>query len=153
MPVVNLPNKNGRLEAYRLAEPRTWKCRTAGEFSRVALAAAHLVADPISDADPWLTAAIDWDATIAYRRYLWSLGLGVAEAMDTAQRGMGLDWPNALQLIRLSVEAARDIVGAVVFSGVGTDQLVPTSSVTIDDVIRAYEEQIEAVEACGAALC
>ena len=80
----------------------------------------------MSDADPWLTAAIDWDATIAYRRHLWSLGLGVAEAMDTAQRGMGLDWPNALKLIQLSVEAARDIPGAAVFSGVGTDQLAPT---------------------------
>ncbi len=115
----------------------------------MALAAAHLVADPLSSADPWLTAAIDWDATIAYRRYLWSLGLGVAEAMDTAQRGMGLDWPNALRLIRLSVAAAREFPGAVVFSGVGTDQLVPASSVTIDDAIGAYEEQIEAVEACG----
>ena len=132
-----------------------WPSRAPGNaaagrnFVASALAAAHLVADPLSDVDPWLTAAIDWDATIAYRRHLWSLGLGVAEAMDTAQRGMGLDWPNALKLIRLSVEAARDVPGAVVFSGVGTDQLMPTSSVTIDDVIRAYEEQIEAVEACG----
>ncbi len=149
MPVVNLPNKDGRLEAYRLAEPRTWKRNGGQEFRRVALAAAHLVADPMSDSDPWVTAAIDWDATIAYRRHLWSLGLGVAEAMDTAQRGMGLDWPNALKLIQLSVEAARDVPGAVVYSGVGTDQLAPTPSVTIDDVIRAYEEQIEAVEACG----
>ena len=95
MPVVNLPNKDGRLEPYRLAEPRAWKRSGGQEFSRVALAAGHLVADPMSDADPWLTAAIDWDATIAYRRHLWSLGLGVAEAMDTAQRGTGLDWPNA----------------------------------------------------------
>src|SRR5450755_956487 len=149
MPVINLPNKNGRLEPYRLAEPRSWNGNGGHPFKRVALAAAHLVADPLSEADPWLTAAIDWDATIAYRRHLWSLGLGVAEAMDTAQRGMGLDWPNALKLIKLSVEAARDIPGAAVFSGVGTDQLVPTASTTIDDVIRAYEEQIEAVEACG----
>ena len=149
MPVVNLPNKDGRLEPYRLTAPRSWNGNGGHEFSRVALAAAHLVADPMSDADPWLTAAIDWDATIAYRRHLWSLGLGVAEAMDTAQRGMGLDWPNALKLIQLSVEAARDVPGAVVFSGVGTDQLAPNSSVTIDDVIRAYEEQIEVVEACG----
>ncbi len=149
MPVVNLPDRDGRLEPYRLAEPRTWKRSAGQEFRRVALAAAHLVADPLSPADPWLTAAVDWDATIAYRRYLWSLGLGVAEAMDTAQRGMGLDWPNALQLIRLSVAAAREFPGAVVFSGVGTDQLPPASSVTIDDVIGAYEEQIEAVEACG----
>ena len=98
MPVVNLPNKDGRLEPYRLAAPRSWNGNGGHEFNRVALAAAHLVADPMSDADPWLTAAIDWDATIAYRRHLWSLGLGVAEAMDTAQRGMGLDWPNALEV-------------------------------------------------------
>lgn len=150
MPVVNLPTADGRLEPYRLRGPGKWNGNDAApKFDRVALAAAHIVADPLADVDPWLTAAIDWDATIAYRRHLWSLGLGVAEAMDTAQRGMGLDWPNALKLIRLSVEAARDVPGAVVYSGVGTDQLIPTSSTTVDDVIRAYEEQIEAVEACG----
>ena len=149
MPVVNLPTVHGRIEPYRLRGPRAWSDYGAHAFDRIGLAAAHIVADPLADVDPWLTPAIDWDATIAYRRYLWALGLGVAEAMDTAQRGMGLDWPNALQLIRLSVEAARDVPGAVVFSGVGTDQLMPTSTTTIDDVIRAYEEQIEAVEACG----
>ena len=150
MPVVNLPTANGRLEAYRLKGPRAWNgSGGAPKFKRVALAAAHLVADPLADVDPWITAAIDWDATIEYRRHLWSLGLGVAEAMDTAQRGMGLDWPNALKLIQLSVEAARDVQGAAVYSGVGTDQLIPTASTTVDDVIRAYEEQIEAVEACG----
>ena len=150
MPVVNLPTANKGLAPYRLNGPRAWKSNGAApKFDRVALAAAHLVADPLADVDPWLTAAIDWDATIDYRRHLWSLGLGVAEAMDTAQRGMGLDWPNALKLIQLSVDAARDVPGAVVYSGVGTDQLIPTASTTIDDVIRAYEEQIEAVEACG----
>jgi hypothetical protein len=150
MPVVNLPTADGRLEPYRLQGPRAWNGNGAApKYDRIALAAAHLVADPRADVDPWLTAAIDWDATIAYRRHLWSLGLGVAEAMDTAQRGMGLDWPNALKLIQLSVEAAREVPGAVVYSGVGTDQLVPTSATTVDDVIRAYEEQVEAVEACG----
>jgi hypothetical protein len=150
MPVVNLPTADGRLEPYRLRGPGKWNGNDAApKFDRVALAAAHIVADPLADVDPWLAAAIDWDATIAYRRHLWSLGLGVAEAMDTAQRGMGLDWPNALKLIQLSVEAARDVPGAIVYSGVGTDQLIPTASTTIDDVIRAYEEQIEAVEACG----
>lgn len=150
MPVVNLPTAEGRLAPCRLRGPRAWNGNGAARgFDRIGLAAAHIVADPLADVDPWLTAAIDWDATIAYRRHLWSLGLGVAEAMDTAQRGMGLDWPNALKLIQLSVEAARDVPGAAVFSGVGTDQLTPTSSTTIDDVIRAYEEQIEAVEACG----
>jgi hypothetical protein len=149
MPVVNLPTAEGRLEPYRLREPRAWNGTGGHGFDRIGLAAAHIVADPLADVDPWVTPAIDWDATIAYRRHLWALGLGVAEAMDTAQRGMGLDWTNALQLIRLSVEAARDLPGAVVFSGVGTDQLLPSSSTTIDDVIRAYEEQISAVEACG----
>jgi Protein of unknown function (DUF993) len=149
MPVVNLPTREGRTEPYRLKGPKGWAANGTPKFDRIALAAAHIVADPLADIDPWMKAGIDWDATIAYRGHLWSLGLGVAEAMDTAQRGMGLDWPNALKLIRLSVEAARAVPGAVVFSGVGTDQLAPSPSVTIDDVIRAYEEQIEAVEACG----
>jgi hypothetical protein len=150
MPVVNLPTADGRLEPYRLRGVGQWNGNgTVPKFDRVALAAAHIVADPLADVDPWLTAAIDWDATIDYRKHLWSLGFGVAEAMDTAQRGMGLDWPNALKLIRLSVEASRDVPGAAVYSGVGTDQLIPTASTTVDDVIRAYEEQIEAVENCG----
>ncbi len=85
----------------------------APPFSRIAYAAAHVVADPLAAVDPWLSSAIDWDRTIAYRRYLWSLGLGVAEAMDTAQRGMGLDWPASLELIRRSVAAAREIPGAM----------------------------------------
>jgi hypothetical protein len=148
MPVIDLPTREGRTEAYRLHGAQSWSgggCK----LDRIALAAAHVVADPLADVDPWLKPAIDWDATIAYRRYLWSLGLGVAEAMDTAQRGSGLDWPNALELIRRSVAAAREVPGAVVFSGVNTDQLVPSPSLTIDDVIRAYEEQIAAVEAVG----
>jgi hypothetical protein len=158
MPIIDLPSADGRRERYRMQGPRSWNGGTKSgakndnsghNFDRIALAAAHVVADPLADADPWLTPAIDWDATIAFRLYLWSLGLGVAEAMDTAQRGMGLDWTNALELIRRSVAAARDVPGAVVFSGVGTDQLAPSPSVTLDDVIGAYEEQIEAVEACG----
>jgi hypothetical protein len=149
MPVVNLPNPDGRTEPYRLHGPQDWSRNGPARLDRIALAAAHVVADPLADIDPWLAPAIDWDATIAYRQHLWSLGLGVAEAMDTAQRGMGLDWPNALRLIKFSVDAARATPGAVVFSGVGTDQLPPSPSVTLDDVIRAYEEQIEAVEAAG----
>jgi hypothetical protein len=108
-----------------------------------------VVADPLADTDPWLQPALDWDRTIAYRRYLWSLGLGVAEAMDTAQRGMGLDWPTSLELIQRSLDAARDIPGAVIASGAGTDHLSPGPQVTIDDVIRAYEMQCEAIEALG----
>jgi hypothetical protein len=157
LPLIELPRENGGLERYRMQGPRAWNNGQADKqqnvsdrrFDRIALAAAHVVADPRADVDPWLTAAIDWDSTLAFRRYLWSLGLGVAEAMDTAQRGNGLDWPHALDLIQRSVAAARDVPGAVVFSGVGTDQLAPSSAVTLDDVISAYEEQIEAVQACG----
>ena len=149
MPVVTLPTRGGGTEAYRLKGPQAWNGHGTPKFDRIALAAAHIVADPLADNDPWLPPAINWDAPIGYRRHLWNLGLGVAEAMDTAQRGGGLDWPNALELIRRSVEAARDIPGAAVFSGVGTDQLAPTAGVTLDDVIRAYEEQIAAVEAVG----
>ena len=83
--------------------PRSGRRRAGTRFNRVAYAAAHVVADPLAAADPWLQPAIDWDATLAYRRYLWSLGLGVAEAMDTAQRGMGLDWPTSLELIDRSL--------------------------------------------------
>src|SRR5579884_3396229 len=112
-PVIDLPTANGRLESYRLREPQPWNGGGGHRFDRIALAAAHVVGDSLADVDPWLTPAVDWEATIAFRRHLWSLGLGVAEAMDTAQRGMGLDWPTALELIRRSVAAARDVPGAV----------------------------------------
>jgi hypothetical protein len=118
-------------------------------LNRIALAAAHVVADPNADIDPWLTAAPDWERTIAYREYLWDLGLGVAEAMDTAQRGMGLDWPMALELIRRSLQASKARPAAVVFSGAGTDHLPVAEARSIDDVIRTYEQQLEAIEAVG----
>ena len=115
----------------------------------MAFSAAHVVADPLADVDPWLTAAVDWDRTIAFREHVWDLGLGVAEAMDTAQRGMGLDWPTSLELIRRSVAAAKARGGALVFSGAGTDHLALEDAENLDDVIRAYEEQIAAVEKAG----
>ena len=121
-------------------------------FNRIAYSAAHVVADPLASVDPWLQAAVDWDATIAYRQYLWSLGLGVAEAMDTAQRGMGLDWPTSLELIRRSLDAARDVPGAIVASGCGTDHLALDDVKTVDDVIRGYEEQMAAIEKLGGKL-
>jgi len=148
MPGIVLPTADRRLEQYVTASPREFPAATP-PYSRTAYAAAHVVADPLTDNDPWLQPALDWDRTIAYRRYLWSLGLGVAEAMDTAQRGMGLDWPTSLELIRRSLDAARDIPGAVIACGAGTDHLVPGPDVTIDDVIRAYEMQCEAIEALG----
>ncbi|HEY3679114.1 MAG TPA: dihydrodipicolinate synthase family protein, partial [Bradyrhizobium sp.] len=117
--------------------------------NRVAFSAAHVVADPLADVDPWLTAAVDWDKTIAFREHVWDLGLGVAEAMDTAQRGMGLDWSTSLELIQRSVAAAKARGGALVFSGAGTDHLPVEDAKSLDDVIRAYEEQIAAVEKAG----
>ncbi|MCG8693832.1 MAG: dihydrodipicolinate synthase family protein [Minwuiales bacterium] len=148
MPTVRLPLGDGRFEAYRTGEPKVWP-PAAPPYSRVAFAAAHVVADPLADHDPWLEPAVDWDATLAFRRHLWGLGLGVAEAMDTAQRGMGLDWPVSRELIARSVAAARDIPGAVVFSGAGTDHLSPGGDVGLDDVIAAYEEQVGFVEGLG----
>jgi hypothetical protein len=149
MPTLKLPTALGHLAAYRMGEPRSFPEKAAGPFNRVALAAAHVVADPLADVDPWLDVAIDWERTIAFREHVWDLGLGVAEAMDTAQRGMGLDWNAARELIRRSLEAASGRPHAVVFCGAGTDQLAPSQTLTIDDVIRAYEEQIDAIEALG----
>lgn len=147
MPVINLPN-GGAVEAFSTSPPRDF-ARATPPFPRVALAAAHVVADPLAEQDPWLDVKIDWDRTIAFRKHLWSLGLGVAEAMDTAQRGMGLDWTGAQELIRRSLDAMKDHPGAVMASGAGTDHLTPGPDVSVDDVIRAYEEQCEAVEAMG----
>jgi hypothetical protein len=147
---IKLPGPGGQIVPYALSEPNSFSAPAAGRpLTRIALAAAHVVADPLADVDPWLTAAPDWDRTIAFREHLWSLGLGVAEAMDTAQRGMGLDWPMALELITRSVAAARGRKGALLFSGAGTDHLDPADAKSLDDVIRAYEEQIAAIEAVG----
>src|SRR5881275_1060847 len=146
---VRLPTADRSIETYRLAASRTFPAKLEGTLNRVAFSAAHVVADPLADNDPWLTSAIDWDKTIAFREHVWNLGLGVAEAMDTAQRGMGLDWPTSLELIQRSVRAAKAKGDALVFSGAGTDHLAVEDAKSIDDVIRAYEEQIAAVEKAG----
>ncbi|MER5616007.1 dihydrodipicolinate synthase family protein [Streptomyces sp. NPDC002215] len=116
--------------------------------SRTVFSAAHVVADPYADISPDSPAAVDWDATLAFRRHLWSHGLGVAEAMDTAQRGMGLDWAGASELIRRSAAEAK-AVGGRIACGVGTDQL-PAGPATLAEVRSAYEEQLALVEASGA---
>src|SRR5918992_3633613 len=146
---LKLPTADRRIEEYRLAASRTFPAKLEGALNRVAFSAAHVVADPLADNDPWLAPAIDWDRTIAFREHVWDLGLGVAEAMDTAQRGMGLDWPTSLELIQRSVKAAKAKDNALVFSGAGTDHLAVEDAKSIDDVIRAYEEQIAAVEKAG----
>jgi hypothetical protein len=145
---LKLPNEDRSIETYRLAGSRTFPAKLEGALNRVAFSAAHTVVDPLADNDPWLAVAVDWDRTIAFREHIWDLGLGVAEAMDTAQRGMGLDWPTSLELITRSVAAARRR-NALVFSGAGTDHLAVEDAKNLDDVIRAYEEQISAVERVG----
>jgi Protein of unknown function (DUF993) len=154
---VNLPTASGKLETFVLSEPRAYPDKAAATFNRVAFSAAHVVADARAAIDPWIDCALDWDKTIAYREYLWNLGLGVAEAMDTAQRGMGLDWPTSLELIKRAVAAgkvweARNGRPALIASGCGTDHLDPADVRTIDEVIRAYEEQMAAIEAAGGRL-
>ncbi|MEN3291390.1 MAG: hypothetical protein V7642_643, partial [Burkholderiales bacterium] len=149
---LQLPAGGGGLQTYTLSQRQPWAAPAKPVFNRIAYSAAHVVADPLAPIDPWLEAAVDWDATIAYRRRLWGMGLGVAEAMDTAQRGMGLDWPTSLELIRRSLDAARDFPGALVASGCGTDHLAPEAARSVDDVFRAYEEQMAAIEALGGKL-
>ena len=152
MAPLNLLTPDGRLAAYALRGTPVTPPPGPRIFNRVAYSAAHVVADPRAAIDPWLQCAVDWDATLAYRQHLWSLGLGVAEAMDTAQRGMGLDWPTSLELIQRTLQAARTVPGARVASGCGTDQLDPGQARSLDDVIRAYEEQMAAIEALGGRL-
>lgn len=149
MASIDLPHE-GRLVRYELTgRPVPLRKREASAFPRVAFAAAHVVADPLADNDPWLTPAIDWERTLAFRHRLWDLGLGVAEAMDTAQRGMGLSWTGAKELIRRSLAEARSVPGADLACGAGTDHLSPTEARSIEDVIAAYEEQIGFVEGEG----
>ncbi|MGH7326466.1 MAG: dihydrodipicolinate synthase family protein [Candidatus Rokuibacteriota bacterium] len=148
-PTLKLPRTDGTLAPYTLTGTTAITPPSGPIRSRVAFAAVHVVADPRADINPTLEAALDWEATLAYRRHIWSLGLCVAEAMDTAQRGMGLPWDLAKQLIRRTVAEARTMPGAVVFSGAGTDDLAPSRQVTIADVAAAYEESCGFIESLG----
>src|ERR1041384_2699578 len=146
---LSLPAADRTLETYETrGAQRTWPRPAAPIASRVAYAAVHVVGDPLADVDPTTRTAIDWDATLRYRHHLWSYGLAVAEAMDTAQRGMGLDWAASQELIRRSVREART-AGGVIACGAGTDHLAPAAGVTLEDVQRAYEEQCAFVERQG----
>ncbi|MEV5088967.1 dihydrodipicolinate synthase family protein [Streptomyces griseoincarnatus] len=145
---LHLPGAHGALRAY---DPRTEPLAlTPGAplTSRTVFSAAHVVADPYADTTPDSPAAVDWDATLAFRRHLWAHGLGVAEAMDTAQRGMGLDWAGAAELIRRSAAEAK-AAGGRIACGVGTDQLTGGPA-TVAEIRAAYEEQLAVVEESGA---
>ena len=145
---LRLPTADAGLTDYRVAQDFKYPDSGRPPVSRIPYAAVHVVADPLADTTPVSAAAIDWETTLAYRRHVWSYGLGVAEAMDTAQRGMGLDWASARELIRRSVAEAKAVGGRVV-CGVQTDQLPPGSARTLREVEAAYEEQCEFVEAQG----
>jgi hypothetical protein len=146
---LTLPRADGTLTPYTMTGKTPPAVPSGPIRSRVALAAVHVVANPLANNNPTLDVDLDWDATLAYRRYLYSLGLGVAEAMDTSQRGMGFTWRAARELIRRAVAEARTIPGARIASGAGTDDLLPAPGVTIADVEAAYEEQCSFIESVG----
>src|SRR5512145_3167345 len=139
-PTLRLPRADGTIRPYTLSGLTPPTVPSGPIRSRVAYAAVHVVADPLADISPTLEARLDWDATLAFRRHLYGLGLAVAEAMDTSQRGMGFDWATAKELIRRAVADARTIPGAVIASGAGTDDLLPSPAVSLADVEAAYEE-------------
>jgi hypothetical protein len=146
---LNLPTQDRSIESYTLTgTPIALENRSAADFNRVAFAAAHVVADAFADNDPWLTPAIDWDATLRFRHRLWDLGLGVAEAMDTAQRGMGLGWPQAQELISRALKEAATRKDALIACGVGTDHLTGTNY-SLNQIVDAYQEQLDFVQGQG----
>lgn len=144
-----LPKGDGGLSTYTLIGTQTRLPASPPQFNRIAYAAAHVVSDPLKDARPWNDPAIDWDATMAFRHHLWSLGFKIAEAMDTSQRGMGLNWAGAQELIRRSLAESKTVAGADLASGAGTDHLDPAEAKSLDDIIKAYETQAGFIEKHG----
>ncbi len=149
--MLTLPTPDARLEPYRLTGTPLIPRAPQVALTRTAFAAAHVVSDPLRERNPWDTRpAVDWEATLAFRQGLWDQGLGLAEAMDTAQRGMGVDWPTAKELVERTMAAARaHPLKPRVASGAGTDQHPLSALTTRDAILAAYEEQVEALEAAG----
>src|SRR5919109_5622797 len=148
-PTLTLPRLDGSLAPYTLSGRAPVTAPPGPITSRIGMAAVHVVADPLAPINPTLDVALDWDATLAFRRHVWSLGLAVAEAMDTSQRGMGFPWSAARELIKRSVAEAKTLPGAVIASGAGTDDLAPGPRVAIADVEAAYEESCGFIESVG----
>ena len=145
---VRLPGASGEVYEYTPAGKFLYADGGAQPRTRLPYAAVHVVADALADTTPAGPATVDWDRTLAFRRHIWGYGLGVAEAMDTAQRGMGLDWEASKELIRRSVAEAKAVGGRIV-CGAQTDHLAPGSARSLRDIEAAYEEQCEFVEAQG----
>ena len=148
---INLPTPEGSISPYTIQHREDQvPPSTAPTFNRIAYAAAHVVVDPSHAYEPWSDKPrVDWDATLAFRSYLYGLGFKVAEAMDTAQRAMGIGWPTAAELIRRSIAHARGIPGADLACGAGTDHLDYDRRHGLSDVVDAYREQFEVVESAG----
>ncbi|MEY3003302.1 MAG: hypothetical protein RLZZ491_478 [Pseudomonadota bacterium] len=146
-----LPTYAGTLEDYRLTGTPLVPRAPRVPLTRTAFAAAHVISDPLAERDPWSgRPAIDWDATLAFRHGLWDQGLSLAEAMDTAQRGMGVDWPTARELIQRTLAAARaHPMRPRVACGAGTDHMPPAALDSLDAIIAAYRSQMETIEAAG----
>ena len=149
MRAITLPDQAGRLESYKLTGTPLEVRKGPKRFNRVAFAAAHIVVDPLKTSEPSASPVFDWEKTLAFRHHLLDLGFGIAEAMDTAQRGMGLDWPGAHELIRQSLNSAKGRKDAVIFSGCGTEQLDPAQARSLDDVVGAYLTQLHAIQKLG----
>ena len=146
---IRLPQSDGQIDTYVLKAAPLRTGVQSIPFNRTVYAAAHVVIDPLATSDPWdASPRVDWEATLAFRSHLYQLGFKVAEAMDTAQRGMGVDWPVARELIKRSLRHAKQ-VGGDLACGVGTDQLLPGPQVSLTDVEAAYREQLAVVEAEG----
>ena len=139
---IALPTDDLKSNSYTLIGQPLKARKPTKPFNRIAFAAAHVVAEP-------LKGGIDWKATIAYRHYLLNLGFGIAEAMDTSQRGMGLDWPDALELIGRSIDDAGTEKSNLIYSGCGTDHLNLAEAHSLDDVINAYLMQLHAIQKLG----
>jgi hypothetical protein len=146
--MIRLPTEARTIESYRLRGTPIPVTHGPRHFNRIAFAAAHVVADALSPTEPGKGHAIDWERTLAFRQHLLDQGFAIAEAMDTAQRGMGLDWSSALELIGRSLNAAGERKNRI-FSGCGTEQLSPDAVRSLDDVIRAYLEQLHAIQKLG----
>ena len=149
MAKLRLPLSDGSVETYETGPASPFPLTSSAVLPRTVYAAAHVVADPLRMSDPMLAPVVDWDATLKFRHHLWGLGMKIAEAMDTSQRGMGLDWAGAKELISRSLAEAKTVDGADLACGAGTDQLDPAKTRSLDDVIAAYEEQFSHIEAHG----
>ena len=152
--MLTLPTYEGTLAPYRLTGRPLIARAPKVPLTRTAFAAAHVISDPLRERSPWDTRpAVDWQATLGFRQYLWDQGLGLAEAMDTAQRGMGVDWLTAKELITRTMTAARaHPMHPRVACGAGTDHIAVSDLRDADAIIAAYETQIETIESAGGQL-